>query len=197
MSLLEQTLIRIVEFLETRKILYMVIGGFANLYWGRPRLTQDIDVTVQVEESDLPDLLRDLQSAYQVLAPSPLDFARATRVLPVRDSNGVRIDLVLATIPYEMEAISRSVAIQVGTQTARICSAEDLILHKLASDRARDWEDVEGVILRQGPKLDREYLDPRVEELGRVLEKPDLVVFYRNWLGRSAAGRPDAGPVQT
>ncbi|MBI5416269.1 MAG: hypothetical protein HZA29_05590 [Candidatus Omnitrophica bacterium] len=36
--------------------------------------------------------------------------------------------------------------------------AEDLLLHKLLSDRPRDREDARGIILRQGGKLDMEYV---------------------------------------
>ena len=43
MSRLEKTLARLAEFLDGAGVAYMVIGGFANLHWGKPRLTQDLE----------------------------------------------------------------------------------------------------------------------------------------------------------
>ncbi len=47
---LEKGLLEIVSFLEDAAIPYMIIGGFANLAWGVPRTTQDVDITVQVRD---------------------------------------------------------------------------------------------------------------------------------------------------
>lgn len=40
----EAALVDLAGFLDQAKIPYMVIGGFANLRWGRPRLTQDLEI---------------------------------------------------------------------------------------------------------------------------------------------------------
>lgn len=62
----------------------------------------------------------------------------------------------------------------------RICSPEDLIIHKIISDRPRDWEDVRGIINLLGSKLDQTYLRPKIKELTKTLEKPDLLKFYKS-----------------
>jgi hypothetical protein len=46
MTVLEHDLTNLAEFLKDQKIPYMVIGGFANIIWGEPRATIDIDVTI-------------------------------------------------------------------------------------------------------------------------------------------------------
>jgi hypothetical protein len=38
------------------------------------------------------------------------------------------------------------------------CSAEDLLVLKAFAGRVQDWLDVEGVIVRQGPRLDRQQV---------------------------------------
>ena len=98
------------------------------------------------------------------------------------------MDLILAGLPYEEQAIARAREVMVAGVPVRICAAEDLILHKLVSERARDHEDVEGVILRQAAALDRAYLDPWVERLARGLERPSIQDFYRTCLKK--AGPP-------
>jgi hypothetical protein len=183
---IESALVRLAAFLEAAGVPYMVIGGIANLRWGRPRLTQDLDVTVIVPEPDLAAFLDRLSGTYAVLPADALEFARRTRVIPARDSAGVRVDVILATLPYEEAAVRRAVAFPVGGRPVRFCTAEDLILHKLVSSRPRDHEDVAGIIARQGARLDRGYLDPRVAELAEGLEQPELLGFYRDCLGSAA-----------
>lgn len=187
MNGIEAALVRLADFLDTAGVPYMAIGGIANLRWGRPRLTQDIDVTVLVPEVGLPAFLADVARAYTVLPSDPLGFARRTRVVPIRDPGGVRVDLILATLPYEEEAIRRAVPFPVAGRPVRLCTAEDLILHKIVSSRARDREDVAGIVARQGERLDRGYLDPRVEALAAGLEQPEILEFYRGACRR--AGR--------
>ena len=60
----------------------------------------------------------------------------------------------------------------------RICSPEDLIIHKIISERPRDREDVEGIFRQQGPNLDFRYLDRIVHELGEALSQSEIVEFY-------------------
>lgn len=37
------------HFLEERGIPYLIIGGLALQYWGEPRLTRDVDLTILVD----------------------------------------------------------------------------------------------------------------------------------------------------
>src|SRR5438093_4235341 len=147
----------------------MVIGGFANLYWGRPRLTQDLDIKVNIAEPSWAEFLEVLGRRYRLLAPDPLAFARETHVIPLSAPSGIRTDLILASLPYEEEALQRAVTVEVGGRPVRVCTAEDLVLHKVISDRGRDRDDVGGVVARQGASLDRSYLDPKVREMAAGL----------------------------
>ena len=175
----------IVSFLESRSVPYMIIGGFANLHWGRPRLTQDIDVTVSVPDAQWQEFINAAGAAFRLLAPEPLEFARRTRVIPACTQGGIPVDIVLAGISYEEAAIRRAVSVDVEGMAVRLCTAEDLVLHKLASDRPRDLEDAEGVVLRQGAALDRAYLAPLVTDLAEVLERPSILVQYREALAKA------------
>jgi len=46
---------------------------------------------------------------------------------------------------------------------------------------------LQGVVLRQGPALDRAYLEPRLKELAEALGRPEIWTVYEEALGR--AGR--------
>jgi hypothetical protein len=185
---LEAALLDIAGHLQSQNVPYMVIGGFANLHWGRPRLTEDLDVKIDVEEARWAEFTDGLRVGFEILVPNALEFLGETRVLPVQTRTGVRVDLVMAELPYEREAIRRAVTVAVGSRSVHLTTAEDLILHKIISDRNRDRDDVEGVIALRGGELDRDYLDPRVRELACGLEKPEILEFYEECIRKAGAG---------
>jgi hypothetical protein len=182
MNGLESALIDLSEVLESAGIPYMVIGGLANLQWGRPRLTRDVDVTILAGEDRLPDLLNRLSAKFQPRVSDPIAFAATTRVIPLACPEGVTVDLVLAGLPFEENAIRRSVPVTIGHRAVRFCTAEDLILHKVLSNRLRDIEDVEGIVGRQGGNLDLNYILPRVGELSTLLDRPEILTRFREML---------------
>jgi hypothetical protein len=85
----------------------------------------------------------------------------------------------VGSLPFERAAIRRARLMSVAGQRVRICTAEDLIITKIVSDRPRDREDVAGIIRTQGAGLDRGYLDPLIEGLAAEMGRPDLFDFYR------------------
>jgi hypothetical protein len=182
---LEAALLEIALHLEERRIPYMVIGGFANLHWGKPRLTEDIDLKVEMDEGGWPSMVAGVSGRFRVLVEDPLAFLSETRVLPIATGSGVRADLVVAGLPYEREALGRAVSVPIAGKAVRICTAEDLIVQKIISDRQRDRDDVEGVIQRQGGALDRDMLDPLVQEMAAGLERPEILQFYRSCLRKA------------
>jgi predicted nucleotidyltransferase len=79
-------------------------------------------------------------------------------VLPCEESSsGIRVDFVFSTSPYESEALSRSVPVNVGGAQVRYASVEDLIIHQLVAGRPRDLEDIRGVLLKN-PIYDKTYV---------------------------------------
>lgn len=187
MTRLEAALLDITGLLEEERVPHMIIGGFANLHWGVERFTRDLDLTVEVADEALETFLRRLEARFALTDPDPLAFVRRHHLIRIVTPNGVPVDLMIATLPYESSAIRRAVAIGIGDRQARVCSPEDLIIHKLASDRPQDAVDVAGIVTRQAARLDRAYLDARVAELATGLERPRIVEFYRSLLARADA----------
>lgn len=160
----------------------MVIGGVANLVWGVPRTTQDVDVTAAIPDSRLDEVIAGFGEALDVLPEDPRAFLSETQVLPLSTRGGVRVDLIRAGLPYEEEAIRRAVVRSVGGLEMRVATAEDLVIHKLASKRPRDLEDAVGVLRRQRGKLDRSYLDGLVRSLSDALDEPAIWETYEREL---------------
>lgn len=182
MTALGEALGSIARFLETRRIPYMLIGGIANIVWGESRSTLDVDATVLVEESSWPGVIADLRRQFRIIPAHPLAFLRETNVLPIETPNGTRIDLIWAQLPYEHKAIARAVVEEAAGVRVRVCRAEDLIIHKLVSDRPKDREDVRGIVRQQASRLDRAYLRQTAREFARDLDRPDLLRDLDTWL---------------
>ncbi|MFN8587344.1 MAG: nucleotidyltransferase [Candidatus Eisenbacteria bacterium] len=178
MNAFESTLATFATRLHEAGVRYMVIGGFANLHWGRARFTQDLDVTVAVTEDALAGLMNALAPAFRSLVKDPVAFARETALVPLESHTGIPIDMVLARLALEHEAIARAITIEVGDAAVQFATPEDLILHKIISERPRDREDIEGIVRRQRGKLELDYLRPRIRALSDALERPTMVAEF-------------------
>ena len=178
----EDALVQIAEKLESLKVPYVVIGGMANAVWGEPRATLDVDVVVWVNETEIETFPDGLVGSFEILPENPLEFVQETRVLPLQTDSGVRIDLIFGMLPLEQEAVNRGVSRSVAGKTVRFCTAEDLVLFKIVSDRDQDLRDVEAILKRRRATLDRDYLDPRIQELAEGLERQDIWMNYETWI---------------
>lgn len=162
--------------LQARKLPFMLIGGQAVLLHGAPRLTEDVDVTLGVG----PDQLASIQDASKALALTPLAenpkaFAHDTYVYPVRhEATRLRVDFIFSDTPYEHGAIARAIHVPLEEVEVPFATAEDLIIHKLFAGRARDIEDAESVVRRQGNRLDWPYIEHWAREFAAVPGREDL-----------------------
>lgn len=188
MTQLERALVEVVRFLEKHRVPYMVIGGIANTFWGIPRTTLDVDLTMWVSEAKLPKFVREISRVFSLRREDPVRFIEKTRVLPIETKEGVGIDLIFGQLPYEEEAIQRAARQTIQGTEVRVCQPEDLILHKLTSERLKDREDVRGIIQQQRKRLNRRYLDPKVSALAQDMACPDIQSWYEQCL-REAAGK--------
>ena len=183
----ERGLLELARLLDRREIPYMVIGGLANAVWGQPRATLDIDVTIWAPLREVDSLMAYLEPAFVPVMDDPARFVAHTRVLPVRHRSGVRADLIFGGLAFEEEAIRRAREVLVQGVPVKFCTAEDLILHKVISDRERDQEDVRGILRLRLRELDFEYLEPRIQELADFLSRPEIRQRWETW--KSEAGQ--------
>lgn len=187
MTNLERALGALLRFLEERRIPYMIIGGIANLIWGEPRATLDVDAVVLVEDDAWPDLIKDLREEFRLLPRDPLAFLKELHVLPIETHDGTRIDLIWATLPYEHKAIARAIMEEVAGHRARVCRPDDLIIYKILSERSKDREDVRAIVRHQRTRLDRRYLTRTLRAIERTLGRSDLVPLLATYLRQARA----------
>ena len=168
------------EFLRRQGIQYLVIGGIANAVWGRPRATRDADFKILPGGLSINDVVDLLGSQFKFRTTDPHGFAQRTYVLPIYASNGIEADIGLGFLPYEEQAVAHGVSTQQQGVSFLVCTAEDLIIQKAVSEREKDWEDIAGVLQRQGKKLDQEYIRQWLLPFAEALERPELIERYEN-----------------
>jgi len=146
-------------FLQERHWRFCFIGGLVLLRWSEPRATQDVDLTLLSGFGDEESFIRPLLARYQSRCSNAESFAVRNRVLLLTASNGVDIDVSLGGLPYEEKIIERASPFAFTPEATLItCSAEDLLILKAFANRALDWRDVEGILVRQHNHLDWPYI---------------------------------------
>ena len=181
------------EFLTRHNIRHLIMGGIANAVWGRVRVTHDADFKVLIGDLTIQEFVTLVGQHFEFRVPDAAGFARRTYVVPIYASNHIAVDLALGFLPFEEQAIEKAVIVNYHGVQFPACTAEDLIIHKAIAEREKDWTDIEGIVLRQGDKLDQAYIMHWLDQFGQVLERPKLVRRYRSLVRKlrqkSAPGR--------
>jgi hypothetical protein len=185
MTQLEAALVDITSFLDRARVPYMLIGGLAIAMWGEPRATLDVDLSVWVDPDGFDDAVRAICAHFSSL-PDALLFARRARVLPIATADGVRADIVFASLPLEREFIDRACKKVVEGSEVRVASVEDLIYMKLISERAKDVDDARRLIRRFRGTIDRNYIEPELREVAEALARPDIAEIFLYEIGGSS-----------
>jgi hypothetical protein len=167
-------------FFQQRRWRYCFIGGIANQRWGQPRTTVDVDVTLLAGLGSEQTFVDELLSRYSARVPDPHSFAVQHRVLLLRSSDGIGIDISLGMIAFEEKTVARASRYEFLPGVSLLtCSAEDLIVLKAFADRGQDWLDVEGILIRQKDLLDWDYVFSELTPLVHLKEAPDILAHLK------------------
>jgi nucleotidyltransferase AbiEii toxin of type IV toxin-antitoxin system len=155
---------------------FCFIGGLALQRWSEPRETVDVDLSVFAGFGDEQQFSDVLLKHFTARISDAATFARERRVLLLRSSKGVGLDVAFAALPYEALIIERSSYFDYPPGIRlRTCSAEDLIVLKAFAGRGQDWVDVERIIVRQTGKLDWNYIREQLQPLAELKEAPEIL----------------------
>jgi hypothetical protein len=87
---------------------YCFIDGLAVQRWGEPRLTRDVDLTLLTGFGGEEPFVDALLERFDSRVPEARDFALQNRVLLLRASEGVPIDIALGALPFEKRTVERA-----------------------------------------------------------------------------------------
>jgi hypothetical protein len=171
-----EALTPLVEAFERLGIVYYIGGSVSSSLHGMARRTQDVDLIADLQPNQVRPLAQALQSDYYLDDQAWQDAVR--RGLPynvIHLNTMMKVDL----IPLKRRAFTREEArraqtqiLEAGTRPVRVASAEDAILTKLewfelgGRSSGRQWNDILGILKRQGAALDLGYLARWADALG-------------------------------
>lgn len=165
------------DFCEKQKWSFCIIGGLAVQHWGEPRYTKDVDITLLTGFGREEVYVDAFLASYEGRVSDAGRFALQNRVLLLRSALGIGIDIALGALPFEESAVRRAKKIEVEPGASlKLCTAEDLIVMKAFASRPIDWNDIRGILVRQGTrKLDWAYVRRELQPLCEAKEAPEIL----------------------
>jgi len=169
--------LEIVSVLEDLGVQYHLGGSFAAAVHGVPRQTRDADVVADLDAATAAQLVKLLQGDFYIDADATAAaVVRRGTFNAIHLATGFKVDFFVAgTEAFDAAELQRSELQLIAADPPRsvyIKSAEDTVLRKLQWFRDggevsdRQWNDVLGILLTQGSRLDEGYLKEWAEALG-------------------------------
>lgn len=177
------------QFLSKEKIRYAILGGVALSLYGEPRLTADIDLNVLLDKKKIDEFLTTARRYnFHQRFSGVKRIARDTGVIPLIFRRGAvngLVDIIIAENALEYAAIKRARSRSLEGIKLPVISPEDLVVHKITSIRPRDLEDIHGILIRQGKKLDVHYIRDWLKKIDAANQGIQLTALFHQLLRRS------------
>ena len=172
----------VVDVLERLNIPYMVVGGFAAIFYGEPRLTLDVDIVADMQSHHVPKLVQAFPiSDYYVSEEGIRDsLARRYPFNIIQPATGAKADIVpLPSDSFTLSAFGRRqrLVYDEAGLSAVFIGPEDMVLAKLLAFRETGSEkhlrDARGVLVTLRGKLDLKRIgaDAQAVHINDHLEK--------------------------
>jgi hypothetical protein len=164
---------RVITVLDELQVPYMIVGSWASSAYGEPRLTQDIDIVVDLKLERVNSLCEAFPAPeYYVSREAAAEAVRLKRPFNVlHPGSGVKIDFVVARKdPWGQSQMLRRQEVQVlPGQKGYLACPEDVIIGKMRYYRQGGSEkhlrDIAGILKIMGEDVDRGYIAQWAEEL--------------------------------
>jgi hypothetical protein len=164
---LKAFLTSVIEVLERLEIPYMVVGGFAAIFYGEPRLTLDVDIVVDMKPEHIGPLVAAFPFPdYYVSEEGIRDsLQRRYPFNVIQPATGAKADLVpLPRDPFTRSAFQHRQRLEYDEagHSAAFITPEDIIMAKLIAHREtgsdKHLRDARGVLVMQWGELNLETL---------------------------------------
>ncbi len=170
---------------------WCVFGAQAVIAYGVPRLSADVDVTLDLVPNDPERFAREMEAAGFALRVDDPDFVRRTQVMPfVHAATGMPLDVVLAGSGLEDEFLDRARTVDLTGASVPMIDPADLVIVKVLAGRPKDIDDAGGVWRLHGRDLDVERIRRILQLLEEALSQSDLVSTFES-IARGREGDPE------
>jgi hypothetical protein len=149
---------------------YALGGAIALGFWGLPRSTVDVDITLYLppdRPSDCIWLLQEIGCDFS--ATKALESLREHGFCRVTAS-GLDVDVFLPIVPFYEAARARRKRVTLAGQPIMIWDAETLAVFKMMFFRRKDVADVEQILRTQGRQFNRAWVRERLAEMYGTLD---------------------------
>jgi hypothetical protein len=165
---------RVVEVLQSLGAPYLITGSVATIYYGEPRLTNDIDVVVQIRAAHVPSFCRAFPAPEFYLDEQTVRDAvtSCSQFNLIHPTSGLKVDfMVPPDTPFERSRFGRVIRVHPAPDLdAAFAAPEDVIIKKLeyylAGGSEKHLRDIAGVLKISGERVDREYVARWAAQLG-------------------------------
>ena len=179
-------LVRLALEFDRVGIEYFVTGSMATIYFGEPRLTNDVDVVVRLEIDSLPDFSAMFpMDEFYCSTPMIESAVRARRQFNIiHPASGLKADVIVSDeSEFDQSRFTRRSQIEVEQgKHVWFASPEDVILKKLfyykEGGSEKHIRDILGVLKLQGGSIDLNYLHHWAAKL-------DLPALWQDVLARA------------
>jgi len=153
----------VIDILDDLQIPYMVVGGFAAIFYGEPRFTMDVDIVVDMQVQHIPPFVQAFPiPEYYASEEGVRDsLLRRYPFNVIHSSTGAKVDLVpLPNDPFTKLAFQRRQSIKYGEseRIVHFVSPEDIVIAKLIAFKETNSDkhlrDAQGVLALQKDTID-------------------------------------------
>ena len=176
--------------MAARRWRWYVFGAQAVVVHGRPRLTADVDATVDIAGAEPEALVEALaQRGFELRFPLSAELRRGARLLPmVHTASAMPLDLTIAAAGIDQEFLDRARPFDLGGVEVPVISAEDLVAMKVLAGRRKDLEDVRGVLVEQEGRLDLERIRDVLSSMEAAIGEHTLLPRLERLVRAARAG---------
>lgn len=166
----EDLLVKVIDRLNQVNIPYMITGGIATIFYGRPRLTHDFDIVIDVGPEQIQRLIDTFEEEFYISEEAVREaMDRHSMFNLIHLDSGIKVDFwMLQDDPFDRKRFGRRQRHAYSGREIVFSSPEDVVLKKLLwfkeTEVERHLVDALGVLeVQQG--LDVAYLKEWAERL--------------------------------
>jgi len=159
-------LAQVVNAFSRLQIPYFVTGSVASMAYGEPRLTNDIDIVCDINESHIPGLVAAFPPESFYLSEESIRDATRMRGLfnIIHPESGLKVDVMVAkNNSFDRSRFARARSIKpVATYDAIFATPEDVIIKKMEYYREGGSEkhlrDIAAIVKISAAEIDETYI---------------------------------------
>jgi len=135
-----------IALLNRHEVQYMIVGGYALAFHGKPRYTGDIDIWIGISENNAEKLLRVIKDfGLSSLGFEKDDFLKEGYISQI-GRPPLRIDILNSIDGVEFDqALEQMQQIDIDGLKVAYIGLSDLLKNKQASGRAKDIADIKEI----------------------------------------------------